>query len=197
VPTPEPRWSGVRGQRSHRAILAAARALLRVEGPAAVTHQRVAAEARVGRATVYRHWPRPEQLLLDAVAGADLPWLADPRPPIREWLAGELRRLADELAVPGVAAGAVVAVRSADGDGRRPGASSDRHPAVDRLAARLVDALSEAASTGELRASAAPADAAAMLVGPVLYRTIVQGGAVTDDLIARLLDAVGRWRRPA
>jgi hypothetical protein len=99
--------------------------------------------------------------------------------------------------VPGVAAGAVVAVRAADGDGRRPGESADRHPAVDRLAGRLVEALSEAAATGELRASAAPADAAAMLVGPVLYRTIVQGGAVTDDLIARLLDAVGRWRRPA
>jgi AcrR family transcriptional regulator len=54
-------------------MLVAARELLVGEGPGAVTHQRVAQEAGVGRATVYRHWPRPEQLLLDVMAGADLP----------------------------------------------------------------------------------------------------------------------------
>ena len=52
-----------RQARSRKAMLDAARELLAREGPAAVTHQRVARQAGVGRATVYRHWPRPEQLI--------------------------------------------------------------------------------------------------------------------------------------
>ena len=56
-----------RAVRSREAMLAAARRLLAEEGLDAVTHQRVAQEAGVGRATVYRHWPRTDQLLLDAM----------------------------------------------------------------------------------------------------------------------------------
>jgi AcrR family transcriptional regulator len=54
-------------------MLAVAPELLVGEGPGAVTHQRVAQQAGVGRATGYRHWPQPEQLLLDVMSGADLP----------------------------------------------------------------------------------------------------------------------------
>src|SRR5437016_7314236 len=49
--------------KSRETILSAARTLLQESGPAAVTHQRVAARAGVGRATVYRHWRTPELLL--------------------------------------------------------------------------------------------------------------------------------------
>src|SRR5436853_514718 len=82
--------------RTPAAILTAARMLLVRDGPAGVTHQRVAAEAGVGRATVYRHWPRPEQLLLDVMAGVDLPFFREPTVPVRPWLAKQLHRLADE-----------------------------------------------------------------------------------------------------
>jgi hypothetical protein len=34
----------------------------------------------------------------------------------------------------------------------------------------------------------------ALLVGPILQRTCMQGGTVSDDLIDRLIDSVGRWR---
>ena len=36
--------------------------------------------------------------------------------------------------------------------------------------------------------------AAALLVGPILYRTAMQSGSVDDDLIDRLIDTVGTWR---
>ena len=91
-----------RAARSREAMLAAARALLVHEGPAAVSHQRVARQARVGRATAYRHWPRPEQLLLDAMASVELPFFREPTPPVRPWLRQQLRQLADELALPKV-----------------------------------------------------------------------------------------------
>jgi TetR/AcrR family transcriptional regulator, regulator of autoinduction and epiphytic fitness len=57
-----------RVERTRRAVLRAAALLLRSEGPDAVTHARVAEVARVGRATVYRHWPEQGDLLHDAVA---------------------------------------------------------------------------------------------------------------------------------
>src|SRR3569833_2034985 len=95
-----------RAVRSRDAILAAARDLLRDHGPAAVTHQRVAERAGVGRATVYRHWSNPDQLLLAAMGGTDMPFFREPSSPVREWLRGELRRLSDGRARPGGAAGA-------------------------------------------------------------------------------------------
>jgi AcrR family transcriptional regulator len=63
-----------RVERTRQAVLEAATMLLRSEGPAAVTHGRVAEAAGVGRATVYRHWPEHGDLLHDAVArkAADL-----------------------------------------------------------------------------------------------------------------------------
>ncbi len=67
-------------------MLDAARELLAREGPDAVTHQRVARQAGVGRATVYRHWPRREQLVLDTMAGVELPFFGDPVSPVRPWL---------------------------------------------------------------------------------------------------------------
>jgi AcrR family transcriptional regulator len=60
-------------QRTHDLMLDAARALLAQGGPEAVTHLRVAEEAGVARATVYRHWPNRADILLDLLRrGADL-----------------------------------------------------------------------------------------------------------------------------
>lgn len=56
--------------RSRAAVLAAARHLLFTEGRDAVNPVRVAAESGVGRATIYRNWPDPSRLLVDAVTSA-------------------------------------------------------------------------------------------------------------------------------
>jgi AcrR family transcriptional regulator len=52
-----------RAARSREAILAAAFDLLAREGPGAITQQRVARQAGVGRATACRHWPWPRPFL--------------------------------------------------------------------------------------------------------------------------------------
>ena len=72
--------------------------LLRSEGPAAVTHVRVAEAAGVGRATVYRHWPEQGDLLHDAVAGKEAVLFVPPRDlPARERLAFVLDELRARL----------------------------------------------------------------------------------------------------
>ncbi|MFP4636411.1 MAG: TetR/AcrR family transcriptional regulator, partial [Nitriliruptoraceae bacterium] len=59
--------------RTREAVRQAVRSLLQRSGFEALTHQQVAAEAGVGRATVYRHWPDRTRLLLDALAGVETP----------------------------------------------------------------------------------------------------------------------------
>ena len=185
---PDPRTT-----RSRDAILSAARTLLLRDGPAGVTHQRVAAQAGVGRATVYRHWPHPEQLLLDVMAGVDLPFFRKPAAPVRPWLAEQLRRLADELALPEVSAVAAALIQGAVWD---PQITHRRDEVIATITHRLHAALTLAAANSELHAPLDPHAASALLVGPILYRTALQGGTVPGELIDRILDSIGTWQTP-
>ena len=173
-------------------MLVAARELLAGEGPGAVTHQRVAQQAGVGRATVYRHWPRSEQLLLDVMAGADLPYFKDPAAPVRPWLHRQLRLMADELAMPAVAAVSLTLAQSAIWD---PEIARRHDESLNTINERIDAAVRVAVAAGELESDAGPSDLSALLVGPIVYRTTTQRGVVSDDLIDRLLDSVGAWRR--
>ncbi|MQY21457.1 hypothetical protein NRB20_45680 [Nocardia sp. RB20] len=172
-------------------MLAAARQLLVREGPGAITHQRVAQEAGVGRATAYRHWPQPDQLLLDAMGGADLPLFKDPSAPIRTWLHRQLRQMADELEVRAVAAMALTLAHSALWD---PAIAHRQAESVRTIIERILVATRSAVASGELETEISAVDVAAMLVGPIVYRTTMQQGTVADDLIDRLLDSIGTWR---
>jgi AcrR family transcriptional regulator len=179
-----------RAARSREAMLVAARRLLAGEGPGAVTHQRVAREAGVGRATVYRHWPRPDQLLLDAMGGAELPLFLDPVAPVRPWLCRELRRMADELASPAVAAVALTLAQSALDD---PEMARRHDESLRTITERLHAALRTAVDGGELESDVEPADLTALLAGPIVHRTAIQRGEVSDTLIARMVDGIGTW----
>ncbi len=171
-------------------MLDAARELLLQEGPAAVTHQRVARQAKVGRATVYRHWPRTELLLLDTMATVDLPFFRELVTPVRPWLRQQLRVAADEMTLPQVAGVALAMMQGSAGS--LPVAVRDRFIAT--VTGRLDAALTLAAAEGELDAPVDPQDAVALLVGPILQRTCMQAGTVSDELIDRLLDSIGTWR---
>src|SRR5207253_9637577 len=91
------------------------------EGPGAITHQRVAQQAGVGRATVYRHWAAPEDLLRDVLYTAELPFFATPALLLRSCLHAELRQLADELALPAAASPAIARMEQT-----RPGGAGSR-----------------------------------------------------------------------
>src|SRR5260221_3163014 len=123
-----------RAARSREAILAAAYDLLAREGPGAITHQRVARQAGVGRATVYRHWAAPQDLLRDVLYTAELPFFATPALPLRPWLHAELRHLAAELALPAVASLAIALMEQT-----LPGGALARpHRAITTITQRLA-----------------------------------------------------------
>jgi AcrR family transcriptional regulator len=177
--------------RSRNAILAAARTLLLREGPGALSHQRVAQQAGVGRATVYRHWPRLDLLALDAMASVDLPFFREPCAPFRPWLQQQLHRFAEELMLPQVAAVAVRMMLSAAGEPNQP----PENAMVATVHTRLDVALSMACTAGELDLAVDVPDAMALLLGPILHRVVVQDGVkVCDVLIERAIDGIGVWR---
>jgi AcrR family transcriptional regulator len=181
-----------RAARSREAILAAAHDLVAREGPGAITHQRVAQQAGVGRATVYRHWAAPEDLLRDVLFSAELPFFATPALPLRPWLHAELRQLADELALPAVASLAIALMEQTRSGGA--GASPHRH--VTAITERLAAAFALAVDAGELDTAPDAALAAAHLIGPLVYRTTLQAAAVPDSLLAEVIDGVAHWRAP-
>jgi AcrR family transcriptional regulator len=180
-----------RAARSREAILAAAYDLLR-EGPGAITHQRVAQQAGVGRATVYRHWAAPEDLLRDVLFSAELPFFATPALPLRPWLHAELRQLADELALPAVASLAIALMEQT----RSGGAGARRHRHITAITERLAAAFALAVDAGELDTAPDAAQAAAHLIGPLVYRTTLQAAAVPDRLLAEVIDGVADWQPP-
>jgi AcrR family transcriptional regulator len=181
-----------RTARSRKAILAAAFELLAREGPGAITHQRVAQQAGVGRATVYRHWAAPEDLLRDVLFSSELPFFATPALPLRSWLHAELRQLADELALPEVASLAIALMEQT-----RSGTDAQPHRQVTAITERLAAAFALAVDAGELDKAPDAALAAAHLIGPLVYRTTLQAAAVPDSLLAEVIDGVAHWRAPA
>jgi hypothetical protein len=83
----------------------------------------------------------------DALYAAELPFFATPAAPVRPRLHGELRRLADELALPAVASVTMALMertRPACGAGARP------HRDVTAISGRLAAAFALAVDAGEL-----------------------------------------------
>ena len=54
-------------------------------------------------------------------------------------------------------------------------------------------ALALAVAEGELDVVVDPQDVGVLLVGPILQRTCMEAGTVSDDLIERIIDSAGTW----
>jgi AcrR family transcriptional regulator len=183
-------YSDPRAVRSREAILDAARALLVERGPAAVTHVLVADSARVGRATVYRHWPRSEDLLVEAMAGVPMPFFADPTSPVRQWLMNELTIMARQLERDDVRAVATTLANTALWDTEM---DARRQLFSRTISDRLVAALELARDRGELRVRGDVQHAAARAIGPLYYRTTIEHELIDEVILDDAMNALGEW----
>src|SRR5680860_1539111 len=86
--------------RTRQAVRDAVRRLVQRAGFEAVSHQEVAAEAGIGRATVYRHWPKRTDLLLHALAEIEAPHAWQSSGDLATDLARELERLQRTMSSP-------------------------------------------------------------------------------------------------
>jgi AcrR family transcriptional regulator len=182
-----------RFQRSREAIVNAARELLLAHGPAAVTHNQIAEHAGVGRATVYRHWPRTDQLLAEAMATVPLPFFDGAASPYRGWLTRELTALARQLDQHDVRAVTTTlsstALWDTAMDARRAGFA-------EILSQRLSAALAQAEKQGEFSPRTDAANAAALAIGPLYYRATIERAVADASLIEQCVVAAGTWHSP-
>ncbi len=179
-----------RALRSKEAILQAARQLLLDCGPSAVTHVRVAEQSGVGRATVYRHWPKTEQLLAEAMATVPMPFFATPTEPVRDWLRTELTVIARQLELDDVRAVATTLANTALWD---PQMAARRETYARVLADRLAAALDDAQARGHLTLNVDSSAAAALLLGPLYYRSTIEHRPTGEHLIETAIASLGDW----
>jgi AcrR family transcriptional regulator len=172
--------------RTRDAVVAAVRELVQTAGIEAVTHQRVAEIAGVGRASVYRHWPDRTHLLLDALA--ELPvdagdWSSSGD--LADDLRGELGRLQrilnDSPFVPQLAA----LVSRAEWD---PELRTLKRRLLEQGTARLGHALALGIERGQLDADLDAAAAVAMLAGPLFYQRLLANERITDGFLTILVE---------
>jgi Tetracyclin repressor-like, C-terminal domain len=165
--------------RSRDAILRAVAEILKAEGPGAVT----------------RHWPKPVDLLFEAVRQVDLPFLEPAEGSLRERLRVDLRRMGDDLATPGMASMIATIIDRAqrEGDYR---ARNER--VVTRAVTNMRAALDYALEGGELAAAPDPEVLVAQLLGAILFRSLIAQQPTTDDFIDQLVDtALAPWVAPS
>ena len=191
---PSPSRADPRAARTRAVVLEAAARVIAEEGAGAITHQRVAERAGVGRATMYRHWPTTADLLYDALAEVESPLFRRGEGPFLDWLSSELRRIALEVSQPNGMQFAAVLMSRVQFD---PEAAALRDRLVERALAPLAAAVDRAVASGELsRPPQPPIDLLATLVGPLQYQAMALGAPAADAFVDSVIDSVlGRYLR--
>ncbi|MFE7278412.1 TetR/AcrR family transcriptional regulator [Streptomyces sp. NPDC057623] len=182
-----------RALRSRAAALAAATQLLVEGGPERVTHAAVAERAGIGRATVYRHWPDVQSLLLDTLAADARPLLRLGDGPIREELITDLQRQIEWFNQP-VSASVTAAVieRAARDEGVR----RIRGEMFGRSDEHFVARLTAAVDRGELRPGIEEnaRELVCHIIGPLLFQRFMLGVRLDIDMAVRTVDvALAPW----
>lgn len=182
-----------RARRSRAASLAAATELLVEGGPERVTHAAVAERARVGRATVYRHWPDLQTLLLDTLAADTRPLLTLDDSPVRDQLVTTLEQQADWLNQPVSTSIIATIIERAERD---EGARRIREEMFGRADENLAGVLAAAAERGELRpgVEAHARELVSRILGPLLFQRFMLGVRLDKDMVVSAVDtALAPW----
>jgi AcrR family transcriptional regulator len=183
-----------RARRSRTNVLAAATELLAEGGPGHITHAAVAARAKVGRATVYRHWPDLQALLLDTLTSAAHPMFTLGHGPFRDELVTHMQQQADWLNQPVSASVIATVMERAERD---PDMRGLRDDIFGRAGEHLTDALAAAVARGELRAGIEDhtQDLASRILGPLLFLRLMLGALPDRETVADTVDAaLAAWQ---
>lgn len=178
-------------ERSRRAILDATLDELADVGYGALTVEGVARRAKVGKATIYRHWDGKLDLMADAITTLKQRVGPPADGDHRTRIVGMIRALAEHLANSRHAACLPAIIEAS----QRDLAVREFHlRSSQERKAVLVGLLHEAADAGHVRADADLELTAELLVGPLFIRLFLSPEpfppADVDALVAVVLDPV-------
>jgi AcrR family transcriptional regulator len=176
-----PRSEAVRGK-----ILGAARALLEERGLAGVTVEAIAAQAGVGKPTIYRHWPNAQAVAMDAFLESSEPASSPARVgfPL-DALRRQLRGIAAAFASPaGRSTAAMIA--AAQNDSELAKVFRNRFILRGRETGRAL--LARAVAEGAIRADADLEIALDLIYAPLFFRLLIGHGPLDGEFTDALLD---------
>jgi AcrR family transcriptional regulator len=183
-----------RGEHARRRVLRAALDVLADDGMSGFTVESVARRAGASKATVYRHWPTPSALLVDAMD-------AEFRP-MREVDTGDLR--ADLVALlTGLAASFAdspfpkLMAAFTDAAERDPALGAMHAELTRRRREPLVRLLDAARARGELVDDLDVELVVDLLAAPFFYRRLVAHAPMPAGLPAAVVDHVLAGARPS
>ncbi len=176
-----------RTTRVRRIVLDAAAELLIKEGHRAVTPHQVSKATGVARSTIYRHWPDPVGLLLDAIDSVLAPdhalsTVGDIHVDLTSAL-DSLRLRLNKRPFRAMFAALL------DHATRSPKLVPAQRRFVSSVTAPLRSIIAEAIADGRFEQLLKPDEAVAQLVGPIFHQHVMMRARITDDLIARTVDA--------
>ncbi len=190
--TATPRVSAKQGRprsdRARRNIRDAFREILIEDGFDKVRMEHVAARARVGKSTIYRHWPTKQALAQEVLTDLANPHIAvsdvgDTRTELLATVLGPMRALTETDFGPVIRELLSEIARNPElGDPFRATVVQARRDEVARVIARGV-------RRGDLRPDVQPDVATEMLVGPVYFR-LMFGGALDAEFAEHIVDEV-------
>ncbi|WP_433462438.1 TetR/AcrR family transcriptional regulator [Spirillospora sp. CA-128828] len=178
-----------RGGDLEAAIFDAVFAQLETVGYRRLTMEGVATAARTGKAAIYRRWRSTDELIADALKHV-LP--ESPAAPatgkVREDVLQILTCLRDTIVACRGAAFRVLKEETEEGKGLLHDVIRDRlsQPIRDLL----FQALEEAAARGEIRPAAVTRQIADVGPSVIVYRNLTEGGPMTDDYLASVVDEI-------
>jgi AcrR family transcriptional regulator len=176
-----------RSAQADEAIVEATIALLVEEGFDRLSMDAVAARAGVGKATIYRRWPSKEALVIEAVARRTDPFTFVGDGPIRDQLVQVLEGV---LAKSRTGVGRLLPCMVGAGVSNPSLAEHYRRQILAPRRAGVAAIIQAGVDSGELRADLDVDLAVDQVVGPLLYRVVVQDIAAGPGDCARLVDAV-------
>ncbi|ODQ86694.1 TetR/AcrR family transcriptional regulator [Mycolicibacterium holsaticum] len=179
-----------RVEHSRRTILSAALDEFATVGHAGFRMDSVAARARVGRSTVYRHWRDKQALIADALETLNVqpqPEREAPTGTARERVEILLGHLAGALSDSAVSACIPALVHAAETD---PAVREFFHGYSARRRQRLTDTIASGVADGQFPARVDAEAASVALSGALFYRRLATAEPADPRFIADLIDTV-------
>jgi len=173
-----------RSDEAHQAILKAALQLVSAQGFRAITVNQIAAEAGVGKMTVYRRWPHKAALVMDALlelVGPQTDFPSSPRAlnSLREQLRLQAKFFRSRY-------GRLIRSLLAEAQFDEELASAFRERWIQPRRRGVVQILQRAIQEGDLRNDIDLEAATDLLYGPIYYRLLLGTGAIDGRFIDRL-----------
>jgi AcrR family transcriptional regulator len=200
APIERPRPGRPRDARVHQAILDTTLQMLGEIGYGRLTIEGVAAQAGVGKGTIYRHWTSKGALVVEAISGPQCPiatgkWTVrlGPLPDngsLRDDLVCFVQRVAFAFTAP--LAAETLPGLALDLAQDEDLAEAFRAFVVQPKRERIADVIELARTRGELSGAVDIKLLCDMLVGPLLYRSFLTGDPTDEVAAGHLVDSVLR-----